>query len=573
MSIFRFVLFATLLFIGGTSNENGFILTVIHTNDIHSHFEESNKRGGTCSETNKRAKECFGGVARILTKVKELKARSENPLFFNAGDFYQGTTWYTVHRHKIVSEAMSRMMYDAVCLGNHEFDDGPEGLVPFLKKMEAANVAVLGTNLETSEEPRMEGIRLRRSIVYTIQGQKIGVMGVVTTETRTIAKPGRVKILDEIISIRAQVKRLRQKGVLIFILISHVGYAKDIEIAKAIPELQLIVGGHSNTFLYTGRSPRKEDVIEGPYPTVVKRGGGSIALVLQSFWFGKYLGHLKLQFSNDGQLTGWDGNPILMDQSIQEDILMIKMLAAYKKQVEKAGKECIGFTKVLLEASHKVCRLKECNMANLIADAFLAHYANRKSAMPHAWSNVNAAVVNAGITKWSIPQGAIRKENMMSAMPFEGTLVVLTMSGAQLWKMFNFSVSQFTWYDDPVGAFLQVSGIMVAYNFACRAFHRVVRLEILCANCSIPKYEPVRWKNTYKIVTTNYIANGGDGFTFDTAVKKETEGAIDNEVVTEYIRKMSPIKQAEEGRVVMYNNKRPAGATSGGLYPADQSQG
>ncbi|CAN7981924.1 unnamed protein product, partial [Ixodes pacificus] len=138
------------------------------------------------------------------------------------------------------------------CLGNHEFDDGPEGLVPFLKKMKAANVAVLGTNLETSEEPRMKGIRLRRSKVYTVRGQKIGVMGVATTETRTIARPGLVKILDEIISIRAEVKRLRQKGVLIFILISHVGYAKDKEFAIAIPELQLIVGGHSNTFLYSG---------------------------------------------------------------------------------------------------------------------------------------------------------------------------------------------------------------------------------------------------------------------------------------------------------------------------------
>ncbi|CAN7999452.1 unnamed protein product, partial [Ixodes hexagonus] len=479
-------------------HKDGFILTVIHTNDIHAHFEESNKGGGTCSENNKRNNQCFGGVARILTKVKELKARAKYPLFLNAGDFYQGTVWYTVHRHKIVSEVMSRMMYDAVCLGNHEFDDGPEGLVPFLRRMAAAHVDVLGTNVDTSQEPKMEGVQPRRSVVYTIEGQKVGVMGVVTTETRTIAKPGLVKIFDEIASIREEVAQLRRQGVRIFILISHVGYAKDIEIANAVPELQLIVGGHTNTFLYSG-IPRQEDVIEGPYPTVMERADGSFALVVQDFWFRKYLGHIRLRFNNYGKLTGWGGNPILLDQSIPEDRGMMRLLATYKTQVERAGKEYIGFTKVLLEATNKVCRTKECNMANLIADAFLAHYADRKSAVPNAWSDVNAAVVNGGATKSSIQQG-----------------------------------------------------IRVAYNFARRAWQRVVHLEILCANCSIPKYEPVQWKNTYRIVTTSYIANGGDGFTFQSCFF--VSGAIDSEVVNKYIRKVSPIKQAEEGRVTMYNN-------------------
>ncbi|EEC05870.1 5'-nucleotidase/apyrase, putative [Ixodes scapularis] len=68
---------------------------------------------------------------------------------------------------------------------------------------------------------------------------------------------------------------------------------------------------------------------------------------------------------------------------------------------------------------------------------------------------------------------------------------------------------------------------------------------------------------TYRIVTTSYVANGGDGFTFDSTVKKETEGVVDNEVVIEYVRKMSPIKEPEEGRVIMYDNPRPANSTAG----------
>uniref|UniRef100_A0A1S4KS91 5'-nucleotidase n=1 Tax=Ixodes scapularis TaxID=6945 RepID=A0A1S4KS91_IXOSC len=76
------------------------------------------------------------------------------------------------------------------CLGNHEFDDGPEGLAPFLKRMKSANVTVLGTNLETKDEPKLNGIEVLKSVVYDINGVKMGVMGVVTTETLTIAKPG-----------------------------------------------------------------------------------------------------------------------------------------------------------------------------------------------------------------------------------------------------------------------------------------------------------------------------------------------------------------------------------------------
>uniref|UniRef100_A0A1S4L7E6 5'-nucleotidase n=2 Tax=Ixodes scapularis TaxID=6945 RepID=A0A1S4L7E6_IXOSC len=85
------------------------------------------------------------------------------------------------------------------------------------------------------------------------------------------------------------------------------------------------------------------------------------------------------------------------------------MLEPYRQEVIKAGEEYIGISKVLLEASHKICRLKECNMVNTIADSFLAYYADRNSTIPGAWSDVNAAVVNAGITRTSIQQGGQNK--------------------------------------------------------------------------------------------------------------------------------------------------------------------
>uniref|UniRef100_A0A6B0VCV6 5'-nucleotidase n=1 Tax=Ixodes ricinus TaxID=34613 RepID=A0A6B0VCV6_IXORI len=546
------------------SSEGGFNITVLHTNDIHSRFLEYNRKGRECTQADRDKDGCFGGVARLLTKVKEIKKNNNNTFFFNGGDFFQGTVWYTVLKYNIVAEAMSRMMYDSVCLGNHEFDDGPEGLVPFIKKMEEAKVTVLGTNLDTSEEPLFNDTTLNKSIIYEVGNVKIGVMGVVTQETMMIARPGKVKILDEIQSIKDEVKVLQDRGVKVYIVISHVGFDKDMEIAKSVPELHLVVGGHTNTFLYNGTSPRKEDIVDGHYPTIAARGDDTYALVVQDYWAGKYLGHLQLQFDMNGKLRSWSGNPILMDNKTDEDPDMVCMLEPYKEIVHNASKEYIGITKVELEASHKVCRIKECNAANLITDAFLAFYADRNSTNEtEDWSDVNAAVVNSGIAKTTIEQGIIRREDMMALMPYESTLYVLTMTGAQLWSMFEYSISKFNWSGDPDGAFLQVSGIRVAYNFSLPKDCRVIKLDILCAKCKIPKYEPVLFNETYRIVTTSYIVNGGDGFKFDPDVKKETAGFVDNDVVINYVRKMSPIKEPEEGRVIMYNNPRPKGSRSG----------
>uniref|UniRef100_A0A6G5A683 5'-nucleotidase n=1 Tax=Rhipicephalus microplus TaxID=6941 RepID=A0A6G5A683_RHIMP len=115
-----------------TREQAAFTLTVLHTNDVHAHIEESTKYGAMCSDKDRKNKTCVGGVARIKTKVEELKARYPGALFFNAGDFFQGTAWYTVLKEKIISAVMTRMDYDFVCLGNHEFDDGPEGLAHHL---------------------------------------------------------------------------------------------------------------------------------------------------------------------------------------------------------------------------------------------------------------------------------------------------------------------------------------------------------------------------------------------------------------------------------------------------------
>ncbi|GIY17670.1 protein 5NUC [Includes: UDP-sugar hydrolase [Caerostris extrusa] len=288
----------TCIITGGTS----FNLTLLHTNDVHSHFIEFDVYGDRCEEKLKEQKQCFGGFARQVSKVKEIRSSRENVLFLNGGDFYQGTVWYTLHRWQIVAELVNTLGIDAMSLGNHEFDDGLIGLLPFLQNLKSK---VLVCNINASKIPELL-YYIQPSTILEIGGEKIGVIGYITPETKYISFPGDLEFEDEIEYIKKEVKKLTAKGLTKIIAVGHSGFDVDLKIAKEVPELDIVVGGHTNTFLYTGPPPSVEEP-RGPYPVVIERGDGSRALVVQDFAFGKYLGFLEIEFDKEGRVSKWQG--------------------------------------------------------------------------------------------------------------------------------------------------------------------------------------------------------------------------------------------------------------------------
>nr|XP_037273915.1 protein 5NUC-like [Rhipicephalus microplus] len=488
-----------------------FTLTVLHTNDVHAHIEESTKYGAMCSDKDRKNKTCVGGVARIKTKVEELKARYPGALFLNAGDFFQGTAWYTVLKEKIISAVMTRMHYDLCvkCLGNHEFDDGPEGLAHHLLALQRANVTIVGTNTDFSEEPALQNITLPKSVMIEINGVSVGIVGAVLPETRFLSSTGKVKFEDEITAIKQESEKLEKDGVKVIVAITHSGYPRDIEITRQVKQLDLLVGGHTNTFLYHGQGYPKENTPEGDYPTVVNRTDGSVGLVVQDYWFGKFLGFLQVSFDNNGNVINWTGNPILLNSSVKEDKEMLEVIDCYKENVTRAISEVIGISKVKLEQADQVCRLRECNLGNLIADAFFAYYADKKSSEPDLWSDVNGALFNGGAIRAPIPQNHnITMGHILATMPFGMSVVIITLKGSELRSMFEHSVSEYS-FEKRQGQFLQVSGIRVTYNLRNPPKCRVVLLQVLCRRCKVPRYEPVNDTGVYRIVTTDYITKGG----------------------------------------------------------------
>lgn len=236
----------------------------------------------------------------------------QGTLFLNAGDHFQGTLWYTLFKSKVVADFVKLFEYDAMSLGNHEFDDGPSGLASFLDLK--GQLPILACNLNVSSEPRLKG-RILKSVKIWKNARQIGIIGYVTPETRFLSRPGpTVTFLDEIAAIREQVGILKAQGITILIAVGHSGYGRDLEIAKAIPELDIVVGGHTNSFLWTPQTgsdqsgPPSIEKSVGFYPTVIEHANdGRRTLVVQAGAYGKYLGRLDVSFDEDGQVVVFEG--------------------------------------------------------------------------------------------------------------------------------------------------------------------------------------------------------------------------------------------------------------------------
>ena len=161
-------------------------------------------------------------------------------------------------------------------LGNHDFDDGIEGLKPFLQQV---NFPVLAANIDLSKSPDLQNL-IKPSIVKEIDGTKIGIIGYITPKTVNISNPGPNLIFHhEIYAVQREINILKKQGVNVFIGLGHSGFGFDKYLAKVVPDLDLVIGGHSHSFLYSGENP--PDKPEGNYPTYIHSENGKIIPVVQ----------------------------------------------------------------------------------------------------------------------------------------------------------------------------------------------------------------------------------------------------------------------------------------------------
>lgn len=499
-----------------------FELSVIHINDFHARFEQTGPKSGACRPGEE--KDCVGGIARVSTAVKRLKAERPDSIFLNAGDHFQGTLWYNIHRWNVTATFMNMLPHDAMTIGNHEFDNKIEGLVPFLKSVEAP---VVVANIDDSEEPTIQNL-YDASVIIDRHGIKIGVIGVILETTNMIAATGKLKFLSEVDAVNRESVKLKAKGVDIIIVLSHCGLDHDRIMAAKCPLIDVIVGGHSHTFLYSGPQPSIDRPADN-YPVVVKQSDTMrTVLIVQAAAYTKYLGNLTVWFNREGEVEAWDGNPILLDQSIPEDPEILERLQPWKAEVDAEASRVIGKTKVLLDRN---CRRRECNLGNLITDAMVDALVDEAENVTF-WTYAAVACTNPGGIRAAIDadaDGNITYEDVMIAQPFENTWDTVEMEGRCIRQVLE------------TEGILVWSGLQVVYNQTASG-RKVISAKIRCRACEVPVFEPLEDSEWYRLVVPSFLVTGGDGYVqFKTCTRNHKVGEVDYVNLTKYIGKMSPI--------------------------------
>jgi 5'-nucleotidase/UDP-sugar diphosphatase len=505
------------LFAGTASAD--YSLTILHTNDFHARFEPISKYDSGCSEEDNTEGKCFGGSARMITAINDAKARTNNHILVDGGDQFQGTLFYTYYKGKLAAEMMNLMGYDAMTVGNHEFDDGPEVLRGFL---DAVGFPVLMSNADISGEPLLSDV-LMKSTVIERGGEQLGLIGLTPQDTDELASPGdNIIFTDPSDAVQGEVDKLTEMGVNKIIVLSHSGYGVDQIVAANTTGVDVIVGGHSNTLL-----SNSSDRAVGPYPTVVNG-----VQIVQAYAYGKFLGELNVTFDDAGNVVSAEGEPLLIDAAVTENASVKARISEAAAPLEEIRNKVVAETAEAIEGDRSVCRAMECPMGNLVADAMLDRVADQ---------GVEIAIANGGGLRASIDAGEVTMGEVLTVLPFQNTLSTFQVTGATVIAALENGVSQI---EEGAGRFPQVSGMTFVVDASMPAGERVSDVMVGGA--------PIDMEKVYGVVSNNYVRNGGDGYKmFKDAMNAYDFGPDLADVTAEYLAKDGAYMPYTDGRITL----------------------
>ena len=512
-----------LLLVGiASAQDETFELTIMHTNDVHGHHEP--QRNGD------------GGAARQATVVQQIRAEGGNNLLLDGGDRFTGTLFHVQYRGQDSVQIMNAIGYDAMALGNHEFDDGSEVLANFVKGL---NFPALSANVDFSEDPLLAGL-IEPSAILDVGGERIGIIGLVTPETDILSSPSDELVFEyDLIGVtQDQVDHLTMEGVNKIILVTHIGYGADVEVAQGVSGVDVVVGGHTNTFLSNQYSGAR-----GEYPTVLESASGEPVLVVQASTKTVYLGRLDVEFDADGLLTDWDGDAILLSRYISPDPALSDLIAGLAEPIAELAAQPVGETAVALTGtSPRLCRIEECLLGNLIADAMLEE------------TGVDIVIQNGGGIRADIDAGAVTLGEVLNVLPFGNLISTFNLSGADVLAALENGVNRVEvdennnpLVDGASGRFPQVAGLRFVFDATQEAGSRIVSVDVMQDG----EFTPIDPDAMYFVAANDYVRGGGDGYSVleTNAVNAYDQGRPLDQVVADYIAANSPINVELDGRI------------------------
>jgi 5'-nucleotidase len=506
-------------------------LHILHINDFHSRIEHVNRFNSTCSAADDAEGKCFGGAARLYTLVNQmrsaLEAEGHPVLLLDAGDSSQGSLFYTTYGGRVEAELLERLGVDAMAVGNHEFDLGPEGLAVYL---DTVTFPIVSTNTDVSGSNLLAG-RVAPHVILEAGDLRVGIVSALATDTVETASPGpTITFNNEIESLTAAVAELQAQGVAPIIALTHVGYAADQRIAAAVPGLAAVIGGHSHTYLSASDPAR-----QGPYPTWVDGPNGALVPVVTAGAFSRYLGHLVLELDEAGNLIHASGDAIPITAEVTPDPEIAAWVASLAGPIEEVRNRPVAESTDVIEGSREVCRQMECAMGNLVAEAMLARVADQ---------GITIAIQNGGGLRATIDAGTITMGEVLSVLPFQNTLSTFQLSGADIVAALENGASQ---VEEGAGRFVQVAGLKYTFDPALPAGSRVSDVMVQANG----EWVPIDPAATYGVVSNDFLRAGGDGFRMfrNNAMNAYDFGPDLADVVAEYLQANQPYTPFTDGRI------------------------
>lgn len=493
-----------------------FTLTILHTNDLHSHAEPFLERGKN-----------VGGMARIAHLLRKLKKENRNCLTIDAGDIFQGTPLFTRYKGEVEVELLNKLGYDLYTIGNHEFDEGGINLA---EKLARARFDIICANLDARELPALDRV-MKPSVIKELGDSKVkvGFVGAITPDIESLSmrRDGarlkrdatKAKEAAWLAPIQEEVQKLKDRGIDKIILVTHCGVDYDRVIAENIAEVDAIIGGHSHSRL--------------SQPVLVNRGEAGPCLIVQTGSYGRSLGQLQLTFDKNGSVLPAKSKYRLLpinDRLPQE--------ADVKSYIDKMAEPLKILKETVLtraegnfDNSWRLYR-HDSALGDLIADAFLDAGQSQ---------GVQVAMENRGGIRSFIDRGAITLEKTEEILPFDNHLACATVSGKCLLQNLEHSVA-----GSLGGRFLDVSGLKFAYDIEKPPGSRIVFALI--------KDKEGNWKRveedtTYRIGMTDYSFNGGEGYDFSTAQDVTYSKEKLNEPLRRFFLKQKSVRPQAPNRI------------------------
>ncbi len=581
---------------GSDSAEQGkpLELTILHVNDHHSTLESKSKTlklsaGGAAAVD---VAVDAGGFPRVTAAMAELAAKAPNVLKLHAGDALTGTLYF--NRAGADGEADAAMVntvcFDAFTLGNHEFDKGDTGLKGFLDLMRkgTCKTPVLSANVQFGAGSALNPTRapgyVSPSTVVERDGQKIGIVGLtIAQKTKASSSPDAdTTFQDETVAAQREIDALRAKGIDKIVLLSHIGYDYDKQVAARLSGVDVVVGGDSHTLL--GPNTLTTSGVGSPagaYPTRTTDKDGKPVCIVQAWEYAQVVGELKVSFNAQGEVTQCAGTPHVLigdnftiagKAATEAEKTALKASAAatgvlrlttpsasatavlqpFKDRVAVFNKTQVavvpqelcsrrvpgGVGSVDYGRSSAACNaegsvsLRGGDIQQLVAQAYL-DVANEK------YGGADFTLQSGGGVR--IPLlGTVTAAQVIQVLPFGNMLYRLDITGQEAKGMLEDGLEAVYGTGGSTGPYPYTGGLRYDVNAKAALGQRVSNIEV--RNPATGTWGPLDLAKTYKLFVLSFNATGGDGYKTLAAVpaaRRLDIGVLDADVFLSYIDKQA----------------------------------